>query len=149
MSTVGFIGLGGMGSRLAGRLLQADHEVLVWNRTREKAAPLVEQGAILAESPAELARRAEAVITMVSDATALWAVVEGPNGIAARAGESLTVIEMSTVGATAVERLRSLLPEAVGLLDAPVLGSLTEAESGDLKIFVGGPEQLVARWKPL
>jgi 3-hydroxyisobutyrate dehydrogenase/2-hydroxy-3-oxopropionate reductase len=138
-----------MGSRLAGRLLQAGHEVLVWNRTREKAAPLVEQGAILAESPAELARRAEAVITMVSDATALWAVVEGPNGIAARAGESLTVIEMSTVGATAVERLRSLLPEAVGLLDAPVLGSLTEAESGDLKIFVGGPEQLVARWKPL
>jgi 3-hydroxyisobutyrate dehydrogenase-like beta-hydroxyacid dehydrogenase len=149
MNTVGFIGLGGMGNRMARRLLQAGHDVLVWNRTPEKTAPLVEEGAILAETPADAAARADAVITMVSDPTALWAVVKGPNGIAAAADGSLTAIEMSTVGPAAVAQLESLLPEGTGLLDAPVLGSLSEAEAGDLKIFVGGPEPLVNRWTPL
>jgi 3-hydroxyisobutyrate dehydrogenase len=149
MATVGIVGLGGMGSRMALRLLRAGHEVLVWNRTREKAAPLVEQGAILAETPADVARRAEAVITMVSDPSALWEVVEGPSGIAAGAGASVTVIEMSTVGPAAVVRLATLLPRETRLLDAPVLGSLSETESGRLKVFVGGPEPLVERWTPL
>jgi 3-hydroxyisobutyrate dehydrogenase len=149
MNTVGFIGLGGMGSRMARRLLQAGHDVFVWNRSAERAAPLVEEGAILAETPADAAARAEAVITMVSDPAALWAVVEGPSGIAAGADASVTVLEMSTVGPAAVARLESLLSEGTGLLDAPVLGSLSEAESGELKIFVGGPEPLVKRWTPL
>jgi 3-hydroxyisobutyrate dehydrogenase/2-hydroxy-3-oxopropionate reductase len=112
-------------------------------------AALVEEDATLAQSPAEAARHAEAVITMVADPAALSAVVEGPNGIAAGADESVTVIEMSTVGPAAIRRLRSLLPEETGLLDAPVLGSLSEAEDGALKIFVGGPEPLVNRWTPL
>jgi 3-hydroxyisobutyrate dehydrogenase-like beta-hydroxyacid dehydrogenase len=146
---IGFIGLGGMGSRMAQRLLHAGHEVLVWNRTPERAAALVGLGAIQAESPADAARRADAVITMVSGPTALWAVVEAPGGIAAGADESLTVLEMSTVGPAAVARLASLLPEETGLLDAPVLGSLAEAESGQLKIFVGGPEALVQQWAPV
>jgi 3-hydroxyisobutyrate dehydrogenase-like beta-hydroxyacid dehydrogenase len=149
MSTVGVVGLGGMGSRIARRLLQAGHEVLVWNRTPERATELVQLGAIQAESPAEVAQRADAVITMVSDPTALWAVVEGSAGIAAGADDSVTVLEMSTVGPAAVSRLASLLPEETGLLDAPVLGSLAEAESGNLKIFVGGPEVLVQRWAPV
>jgi 3-hydroxyisobutyrate dehydrogenase-like beta-hydroxyacid dehydrogenase len=149
MSTVGFIGLGGMGSRMARRLLEAGHEVVVWNRTPERAAELVELGATQAESPSDAARRADVVITMLSDPAALWAVVEGPSGIAAGADESLTVIEMSTVGPAAVARLASLLPEGTGFLDAPVLGSLSEAESGKLKIFVGGRESLMNRWTPL
>jgi 3-hydroxyisobutyrate dehydrogenase-like beta-hydroxyacid dehydrogenase len=149
MSTVGFIGLGGMGSRMARRVLQAGHDVVAWNRTPEKARPLLEAGATLADTTAEAARRAEVVITMVSDPAALWAVVDGRSGIAAGADESLTVIEMSTVGPAAINRLRSLLPEGTGLLDAPVLGSVSEAESGNLKIFVGGPEPLVNRWTPL
>jgi 3-hydroxyisobutyrate dehydrogenase-like beta-hydroxyacid dehydrogenase len=74
---------------------------------------------------------------------------EGPNGIAAAVGDTLTVIEMSTVGPAAIERLRRLLPEGTGVLDAPVLGSLTEVEAGKLKIFVGGPEPLAKRWTPL
>jgi 3-hydroxyisobutyrate dehydrogenase-like beta-hydroxyacid dehydrogenase len=149
MSTVGFIGLGGMGSRMARRLLEAGHEVVVWNRTPERAAELVELGATQAESPSDAARRADVVITMLSDPAALWAVVEGPSGIAAGADESLTVIEMSTVGPAAVARLASLLPEGTGFLDAPVLGSLSEAESGKLKIFIGGRESLMNRWTPL
>ncbi|HYY76707.1 MAG TPA: NAD(P)-dependent oxidoreductase [Gaiellaceae bacterium] len=149
MSTVAVVGLGGMGSRIASRLLDAGHDVVVWNRTPEKADELVARGAAQAATPAEATGRAEAVITMVADPAALRAVVEGPDGIAAGAGGDTTVIEMSTVGPKAVAELATKLPPGTGLLDAPVLGSLSEAESGSLAVFVGGPEELVARWTPL
>jgi 3-hydroxyisobutyrate dehydrogenase-like beta-hydroxyacid dehydrogenase len=136
-----------MGSRIARRLLDAGLELVVWNRTAEKTAPLVELGAIAAATPAEAAERAEVVITMVADPAALAEVTEGPEGVAAAAGG--TMIEMSTVGPAAVARLASALPEGAGLLDAPVLGSRAEAEAGSLRIFVGGPEPLVERWTPL
>lgn len=149
MSTVAVIGLGAMGSRFARRFLDAGHQVIVWNRTPERAAELVELGAAPATSPADAARRAEAVTTIVSDPPALKAVTEGPDGIAAGADASTTVIEMSTVGPAAVRRLASALPSEVGLLDAPVLGSLSEAEEGTLSVFVGGPASLAERWTPL
>jgi 3-hydroxyisobutyrate dehydrogenase len=146
---VGFVGLGAMGSRMAGRLLDAGYELVVWNRTPAKMASLVERGAVPAESPADVARRAEAVITMVADPDALQSVTEGSSGLAAGAGPSVTVVEMSTVGPDAVSRLAAALPAQTGLLDAPVLGSVAEAEAGSLQIFVGGPEALAERWMPL
>lgn len=149
MSAVAVVGLGGMGSRIARRLLDAGHDVVVWNRTPEKADELVARGAAQAATPAEATGRAEAVITMVADPAALRAVVEGPDGIAAGADGDTTVIEMSTVGPKAVAELATKLPPGTGLLDAPVLGSLSEAESGSLAVFVGGPEELVGRWTPL
>ena len=149
MTTVAVLGLGAMGARFARRFLDAGHEVIVWNRTPEKAEDLVSRGAQPAASPAEAARSAEAVVTVVSDPAALRAVAEGPEGIAAGAGASTTVIEMSTVGPDAIRMLRSALPPETGLLDAPVLGSLSEAESGTLHLFVGGPEELAERWTPL
>jgi 3-hydroxyisobutyrate dehydrogenase/2-hydroxy-3-oxopropionate reductase len=149
MSRVAVVGLGAMGSRIARRLLDAGHELVVWNRTAEKADELVDAGAMRAESPAEAARRSEAALTMLADPEALAAVSEGSDGIAAGADAKTTVIEMSTVGPPAVARLRDVLPAAAGLLDAPVLGSLSEVESGSLRIFVGGPETLAARWSPL
>jgi 3-hydroxyisobutyrate dehydrogenase/2-hydroxy-3-oxopropionate reductase len=149
MTVVAVIGLGAMGSRLARRLLDAGHEVVVWNRTPEKATPLVDLGAMPADTPAEATRRAEAVITMVSDPPALHAVTEGPTGVVAGATSSVTVLEMSTVGPGAVARLASMLPEGAGLLDAPVLGSVAEADAGSLHVFVGGPDPLAERWMPL
>jgi len=143
---VAVAGLGAMGSRIAGRLLDSGYEVVVWNRTPERAKPLVERGATLAESPADAASKAEALITMVADPPALESVGAA---LAAGVSDELTVIQMSTVGPTAVSRLASLLPTGTGLLDAPVLGSVSEAESGTLKIFVGGPEPLVERWMEL
>ena len=148
MSRVAVVGLGAMGSRIARRLLDAEHELLVWNRTEAKAEPLVSAGAKAVGSPAEAGREADAVLTMLADAEALREVVEGPDGIAAGADDRTTVIEMSTVGPAAISWLRGVLPE-VGLLDAPVLGSLGEAESGSLQLFVGGPEELAARWIPV
>jgi 3-hydroxyisobutyrate dehydrogenase/2-hydroxy-3-oxopropionate reductase len=123
--------------------------LVVWNRTAEKAARLTEAGAHAGESPADLARRVNVVMTMVADPSALRDVTEGPDGVAYGVGSSTTVIEMSTVGPAAVERLASVLPNGTPVLDAPVLGSVTEAESGSLKIFVGGPTELYERWAPL
>ena len=141
MARVAVIGLGGMGSRIARRLLDAGHELTVWNRTREKAEAL---GVPVAASPVEAAAQAEVVITMVADPTALEAVTEGPEGVAAA---DTTVIEMSTVGPAAIERLASVL--SAPLLDAPVLGSLSEVEAGTLSIFVGGDREVFERHREL
>jgi 3-hydroxyisobutyrate dehydrogenase-like beta-hydroxyacid dehydrogenase len=138
-----------MGSRIARRLLDAGHELVVWNRTPDKAAELIRSGATLAETPAAAAREAEVVITMVTDPNALREVTEGLDGIVAGIGGSATVIEMSTVGPDAVRRLAAALPDGVGLLDAPVLGSRAEAEAGSLHVFVGGPSSLFEGWQPL
>jgi 3-hydroxyisobutyrate dehydrogenase/2-hydroxy-3-oxopropionate reductase len=138
-----------MGGLIALRLLAAGHDVTVWNRTPAKAAPLAEAGATVAESPAAASRDAEAVLVMVADPQALEEVAEGPDGIAAGASPPTTVIQMSTVGPDAVARFAAALPEGVGLLDAPVLGSLPEAEAGTLRVFAGGPAALVGRWAPL
>ena len=149
MDRVAVIGLGAMGSRMARRLLDAGYELVVWNRTPERASELVERGAALAETPAAAARDAAVVITMVANPDALRDVTEATDGVARGIDGSATVIEMSTVGPEAVERLASVVPEGVGLLDAPVLGSRAEAESGSLQVFVGGPAELFERWRAL
>jgi 3-hydroxyisobutyrate dehydrogenase len=149
VSRVAVIGLGAMGSRIARRLLDGGHDLVVWNRTPAKADGLVAHGATLAESPAAAARDAEVVITMLTDPEALREVTEGPHGVASGVNESATVIEMSTVGPDAVARLASALQDGVGLLDAPVLGSRSEAERGTLQVFVGGPKSLFERWEPM
>jgi len=146
---VAFLGLGGMGSRMARRLLDAGHDLAVWNRTLEKAQPLSAKGARVAATPADAVRRADVVITMVADPHALTEVIEGPHGVAAGISPDTTVIDMSTVGPGAVFDLAAALPDGVGLLDAPVLGSLSEVEAGSLRVFVGGPDDLVERWSPL
>jgi HAD superfamily hydrolase (TIGR01450 family) len=138
-----------MGGRIAARLLVAGNEVVVWNRSRAKVAPLAQTGAIAVATPAEAAARAETLITMVSDPSALRAVSEGRDGIASGAHSALTVIEMSTVGPAEVARLAAVLPAGTGLLDAPVLGSVAEAEAGSLTIVVGGPAGLFERAMPV
>jgi 3-hydroxyisobutyrate dehydrogenase-like beta-hydroxyacid dehydrogenase len=149
MTVVAVVGLGMMGSRFARRLVDAGHDVVVWNRTPSRTAEFAALGAKVAASPADAARLAEVVMTMLASPEALEQVTTGDEGIAAGADGATTVIEMSTVGPASVEWLRSALPEETGLLDAPVLGSLSEVEAGSLRIFVGGPEALVERWTPL
>ena len=148
MTAVSVLGMGAMGRRIARRLLEAGHHMAVWNRTPERADELVALGATRAASPADAARRGEAVITMLADPEALRSVVEGPEGIAAGVRAGPTVIEMSTVGPATIEWLRTVLPDGVGLIDAPVQGSLGEAESGALQLWIGGPDDLVERWTP-
>jgi 3-hydroxyisobutyrate dehydrogenase len=138
-----------MGERIARRLLEAGHEMVVWNRTAARAEPLAKLGATVAATPAEAAGRAEAAITMVTDPAALSEVTEGPEGVAAGATERTTVIQMSTVGPQAISRLESVLPPGTAVIDAPVLGSRSEAEGGTLQIYASGPPELVERWMPV
>ncbi len=134
MSSVAVIGLGAMGSRIARRLLDAGHDVVVWNRTRTKAEGFPR----IADTAAEAAAEADVTITMVANPQALREVTAGI--------EPKTLIEMSTVGPAAIHELAQKIPN---LLDAPVLGSRSEAEQGTLHVFVGGPDELYAQYEPL
>ena len=149
MARVAVLGLGAMGSRIATRLLDAGHELVVWNRTSERAGPLVARGAEAAPTPAAAAGAAELVLTMLADPDALFAVVTGENGLAAGVQEGSLVAEMSTVGPAAVRRLRELLPAGVEVVDAPVLGSRDEAAGGTLFVFVGGTDEAFGRVAPV
>jgi 3-hydroxyisobutyrate dehydrogenase-like beta-hydroxyacid dehydrogenase len=148
MARVAVVGLGAMGSRIARRFLDAGHELTVWNRDAAKAEPLVAAGASAAQTPAEAARQAEAVVTMVADPEALAAVTEAPDGVAAGLLRGSVLVQMSTVGPRSLERLAAVVPEP-SLLDAPVLGSIGEVEAGSLRVFAGGQAELVERWTPL
>lgn len=149
MATVAWIGLGAMGSRMARRLLDAGHELTAWNRTPARVEPLAAAGARTAATPADAARGAAVVVLMLADPAAVREVTEGPDGIAARVRPGTTVIDMSTVGTEAVARLRTVLADGVALLDAPVLGSVAEAEAGTLTVFVGGPIDAVNAVTPV
>jgi 3-hydroxyisobutyrate dehydrogenase-like beta-hydroxyacid dehydrogenase len=149
MADIAFLGTGGMGSRMARRLVDAGHQLVVWNRTAARTADLVAHGASSAETPAAAAASVEAVMTMLADPSALRDVTEGPDGVLAGVRPGTTLIEMSTVGPDAVRQLSTVLPDRVDLMDAPVLGSLPEAEAGELRIFVGAPDRLAERWVPV
>jgi 3-hydroxyisobutyrate dehydrogenase-like beta-hydroxyacid dehydrogenase len=143
--SVAVVGLGAMGGRIAKRLLDAGEQVTVWNRNAERARPLVEAGAAVAASPADAASSAERVITMLADPSALEEVVTTDGGLAEGLRSGQMLLEMSTVGPSAIRWLVDAVPPGVEVVDAPVLGSLGEVESGTLTIFVGGtPEQATA-----
>ncbi|HEX9824771.1 MAG TPA: NAD(P)-dependent oxidoreductase [Actinomycetota bacterium] len=149
MTRIAFCGLGQMGAPMARRLVEAGHEVAVWNRTAEKAEPLREAGARVAGSPGAAARQAEAVVTMLATPEALHEVVRGDGGLASGMRPGSALIEMSTVGPEVVRGLPEMLPEGVEVIDAPVLGTVLQAESGELKVFVGGEREAFERWRPI
>ncbi|MGW0736917.1 NAD(P)-dependent oxidoreductase [Streptomyces sp. NPDC002851] len=139
MEQIAFLGLGHMGAPMAGRLLRAGYPLTVWNRTPDKAAPLVAAGARQAATPAEAVRGADVVLTMLAGPEALNAVAEqltGPDVL--RPGTHWA--EMSTVGPDAVRDLAERLPHGIGLVDAPVMGSTDKAAAGGLGILAGGTE---------
>jgi 3-hydroxyisobutyrate dehydrogenase len=146
MTTVAWIGLGAMGSRMATRLRDAGCDLVIWNRTRERAEAL---GEAIADSPREAAEQAEFVFTMLADPEALAAVTAGEMGLLAGLPEGSVLVEMSTVGPRAIEQLSEQMPAHASLLDVPVLGSLPQAESGTLKLFAGGDDASFERARPL
>jgi 3-hydroxyisobutyrate dehydrogenase-like beta-hydroxyacid dehydrogenase len=149
MTRIAFLGLGQMGAPMAARLLEAGHDLTVWNRTPAKADPLVEKGARLAANPRDAAQGAEAIITMLSTPEVLREVLFGGDGAASGADEGSTFIEMSTVGPEVVGEIVGRLSEGVELVDAPVLGSVPQATDGSLKVFVGGSDQAFRQWQPV
>jgi 3-hydroxyisobutyrate dehydrogenase-like beta-hydroxyacid dehydrogenase len=146
---LGFVGLGAMGGRMARRLIDAGYTVHGYNRTASKAADLVRAGLRLAASPREVAERAAAVFTMVTDDAALEAVTRGPQGVVAGLARDGILIEMSTVSPAVVERLAAeVSARGAALLDAPVSGSPVTLESGQLSFMVGGDPAVLERARP-
>jgi 3-hydroxyisobutyrate dehydrogenase len=142
--TVAVLGTGIMGAPMARKLLAAGFPVRVWNRTAEKAAALADEGAAVAETPADAAGGAQVVLTMLSDADAVL-------DSAADALDSAEVwVQMSTIGLDGTERCDALAAErGVAFVDAPVLGSRQPAEEGKLTVLASGPEDLRGRVDPL
>ena len=149
MSTLGFVGLGAMGGRMARRLLDGGFALRGYNRTAAKAAALVAAGMTLVPSPRDAAEGADAVFTMVTDDAALDAVARGPQGILAGLRPGAILIEMSTVSPTVVSRLADeAAARGAALLDAPVSGSPATLEAGQLSFMVGGDPAVLERARP-
>lgn len=146
---IALIGAGMMGKRMGGRLLDAGHELAVYNRTRARTAALEARGAAVADTPHAAAEGAAFLVTMLSDAAAVRATAQGETGFFGAPGDRLWV-DMSTVSPA---ESRELAAEArrhrVRVLDAPVSGSLGAAVKGMLVILVGGAAEDVAAAKPL
>jgi 2-hydroxy-3-oxopropionate reductase len=147
--TVGFIGLGIMGSRMAANLVEAGAEVVAWNRSPGPAGELGRDGARIAQDPAEVARSSAVVITMLSDDSAVEEVLEG-RGVIANAAPGTLIIDMSTISPKAAQGLaEKCAAVGLGFLDAPVSGGDVGAEAGTLSIMVGGAVEDVERAMPI
>jgi len=147
---IAFIGLGRMGAGMARNLLRAGHTVAVYNRSREKAEALAGDGARVAKSPADAARDAEAVMTMVADDQALEQIVFGDEGIAAAMKANCVHLSHSTISTAMARKLTSEhARRKQGYLSVPVFGRPEMAENKNLVVVVAGPVELVERCRPL
>lgn len=149
MTAIGFVGLGGMGSRMAARLVEGN-QVYGTNRTRAKADELVSRGLIWRDTPREVAAASTIIISMVTDDSALEAITSGPDGILAGLAPGDVYIDMSTVSPEASRALARKVGECgASLLDAPVSGSLGAAANGSLAIMASGDQHAYRGVEPL
>lgn len=149
MAKVGFIGLGRMGHGMAGRYLDAGFDVAVWNRSKAKAEDLIARGARWASSPAEAARGADAVVTMVADDEASRTVWLGENGAASGLKADGLAIECSTVSHQhALDMARELRGRGFTYIDCPVTGLPQAAAAGKLTLLVGAAPADLERARP-
>jgi 3-hydroxyisobutyrate dehydrogenase-like beta-hydroxyacid dehydrogenase len=147
---LGFVGLGAMGSPMAGRLAEAGFELKVFDVVAERARPLVELGAESAASPKEAAEGSDALVLMVANAAQASGVLFGEGGVAEALPEGAAVVVMSTIGPEAVRDLTDALADrGLQTLDAPVSGGVARAEKGDLLIMAGGPQDLFEELRPV
>lgn len=139
MASLGFVGLGMMGSRMVQRLLGAGHEVTGYNRTRARAKSLIQEGMRWAETPRAVAEAADVIFSNVADDRALAGIMQGADGILAGLSAGKIYVVMSTNSPGMIRNLAAQV-EAVGatMLDAPVSGSKLTLEQGKLTIIVGG-----------
>lgn len=146
--TIGVLGTGLMGKPLAERLLQANHPVIAYNRTLSKAAPLESLGAKVAETPLEAIREAEVLILMLTNAQAIRDVIlsqETTDHL-----QNRTVIQMGTIAPDESRAIQEAVEKQGGdYLEAPVLGSIPQAQTGTLLVMVGASESQFKQWKSI
>lgn len=148
MTTVAFLGTGTMGAPMARNLAAAGLDLRVWNRTRSRAEPLAESGAVVVDSPAEAARGADVLVTMLLDAESTLAA--GREAAAALEPGAVWV-QMGTIGLPGTESVCRAAADTggVAVVDAPVLGTKVPAEKGELVVLAAGAPELRDRVQPL
>ena len=145
---IALLGTGIMGAAMARNLIGAGMEVRAWNRSKEKAEPLADEGAVVFEDPAEAARGADLLLTMLPDADVVEEVVG--DGVLPALADGAVWLQMSTVGEEGNERLACLATEGgVAYVDAPVLGTKAPAEQGQLIVLASGPEDVRDKCEPV
>jgi 3-hydroxyisobutyrate dehydrogenase len=148
---VAVLGAGGtMGSGMARNIARAGIELVAWNRSRAKAEPLARDCAQICDTPAEAAASAELIVTMLSDADAVLATMQGSDGALAGAQPGSVWIQMSTIGEQGTARCVELAQEhGIGFVDAPVLGTKQPAREGKLVVMASGSQSLRERVQPV
>src|SRR5712692_9724676 len=148
--SIGFIGMGHMGSHMAQRLLDAGYRLAVYDRTEEKAQELGQWGAIVAQTPKEMAAKSQVVMACVTNDEAQQDVMFGPEGALAGVHGGSMIIDLSTVSPHASRHLYQAAKEqGVPMIDAAVSGSVPQVEQGSLVIFVGGEQSTYQQGKPI
>ena len=150
MANLGYVGLGVMGSEMVNRLLSKGHSVIGYNRTRAKAHWLIKKGMKWADSPKAVAASVDVIFSMVTNSTALQAIVEGPDGILAGLTPGKIYVDISTVSPeysrSVAEKVRA---KGADMVDAPVSGSVITLQEGKLSVMVGGRKSTFDKIKPL
>jgi 3-hydroxyisobutyrate dehydrogenase len=150
MSTVAFIGLGAMGSRMAANLHAAGHQLRVYNRNKARTKPFADKGIEVCDSPAAAAKGAEFVCSIVSDDVATREVMLGVNGVVNAAAAGTIILDSSTnTPAMAKEVAKAAAAKGLVYLDAPVSGSMAQAEGKELVILVGGDKAAFDKAQPV
>jgi 3-hydroxyisobutyrate dehydrogenase-like beta-hydroxyacid dehydrogenase len=148
--TLGFIGLGNMGRRIAQRLLDHGYQLFVYDRDISKANPLATQGAVVAKNILELARSADVILSCVTNDEAVRAVHKGAEGVFAGARSGTVVLEMSTISPETSRELQTTGTEfGVEVLDVAISGSTPAAEAGILTLLIGGDRELFRAAEPI
>lgn len=147
---IGVAGLGKMGAAIALRLIEVGHQVTVWNRSADKTAPVVKEGAAAAATPAQLAALSDAIVTILTDAAAIDAVYHGPNGLLSGDVAGKLFIEMSTVQPqTQIALAEDVRSRDAAFVECPVGGTTGPARQGTLIGLAGGNEADVQRGRPI
>lgn len=150
MANLGFIGLGKMGGRVVKRLLDAGHTVTGYNRTKSKAQWLLDAGMQWAETPRQVAEKADVTFSMVTNTPALQDIVYGDNGILAGLEPGKLYVDMSTVSPTFTRTVaEQVSARGAQMLDAPISGNLVTLAQGDASLMVGGDWATFEKIKPI
>ncbi|NBK01407.1 NAD(P)-dependent oxidoreductase [Listeria monocytogenes] len=150
MEKIGFVGTGVMGSSMAGHLLEAGYEVLVYTRTKTKAEDLLDKGALWVEIPGELANKVDILISMVGYPKDVEELYLGENGFLENLAVGTVAIDMTTSSPALAKKMAEFGREkGIGVLDAPVSGGDIGAKNGTLSIMVGGSEDVFLKVKPI
>ncbi len=147
---IGFIGMGIMGVPMARNLMKAGYPLTVHSRTRSKAEPLLVEGAVWSDSPAQTAARSDVVITCVTDTPDVQKVLLGPGGVIESARPGLICVDMSTISPSVTQEMgKTLAAKGVQLVDAPISGGQIGAIEARLSIMMGGEKEAVEQVRPI